>query len=51
MKKCDTDNLTQKHLLCKQFVAWSCNGTAPLSDYINNPVYQGLIDEDACPQR
>ena len=32
----------------KQFVAWSCNGcsTAPLTDYINNPVYQELIDED-----
>ena len=25
-----------------QFVAWACNGcsTAPLPDYINNPVYQ-----------
>ena len=46
-KKYDTDNLTQKHLLFKQFVAWTCNGcrTAPLSDYINNPVYQELIDE------
>ena len=32
----------------KQFVAWICNGcsTAPLTDYINNPVYQELIDED-----
>ena len=48
-KKNDTDNLTQKHLLYKKFVAWSCNGcsTAPLSDYTNNPVYQELIDEDA----
>ena len=31
-----------------QFVAWSCNGCslAPLTDYINNPIYQGLVDED-----
>ena len=44
----DVDNFSEKHLLCKQFVAWSCNGcsTAPLTDYINNPVYQELIDED-----
>ena len=41
------DNATQKHLLYKQFVAWSCNGcsTAPLTDYIHNPVYQELIEE------
>ena len=47
-KKYDTNNLTQKYLLYKQFVAWSCNGcsTAPLSDYINNPVYQKLIDKE-----
>ena len=34
------DNLTQKHLLYKQFVAWSCNGSsvAPLTDYINNSI-------------
>ena len=39
------DNLAQKHLLCKQFVAWSCNScsTTPLTDYINNPAYQELI--------
>ena len=45
-KKYDTDNLTQKHLLYQQFVAWSCNGCSnlPWSDYINNPVYQELID-------
>ena len=49
-KKYDIDNLTQKHLLYRQFVAWSCNrcSTAPLTDYINNPIYQELIDEDAC---
>ena len=35
-------------MLYKRFVARSYNGciTAPLSDYINNPVYQELIDED-----
>ena len=35
-------------MLYKQFVARSYNGciTAPFSDYINNPVYQELIDED-----
>ena len=37
-KKYDIDNLTQKHLLFKQLVAWSCTGSsvAPLTDYINN---------------
>ena len=42
------DNLTQKHLLYKQFVAWACDGcsVAPLTDYINNPIYQELVDED-----
>ena len=47
-KKNDINNLTQKHLLCKQFVAWSCNGSSvcPLSDYMHNPVYQELISED-----
>ena len=46
-KKSNMDNLTQKHFLYKRFVAWTCNGcsTAPLTDYINNPVYQELIDE------
>ena len=35
-------------MLYKQFVAWSCNGcsTAPLTDYINNAVYQELIDKN-----
>ena len=42
------DNLTQKHLLYKQFVAWNCNGSsvAPLTDYMNNPIFQELPDED-----
>ena len=47
-KKYSINNLTQKHLLYKQFVAWSCNGSsiALLTDYINNPMYQELIDEE-----
>ena len=46
-KKYDIDNLTQRHLLYKQFVAWRCNGSsvAPLSDYMNKP-FQELISED-----
>ena len=46
--KYDTDNLTQKHLLYKQVAAWACNAcsTAPLSGYINNPVYKKFIDEN-----
>ena len=47
-KKYDIGNLTQKLLLFKQFVVWSCNrsSVAPLTGYINNPVYQELIDVD-----
>ena len=47
-KKCDTNNLTHKHLLYKQFVVWSYNGScvASLSYYMHNPVYQELISED-----
>ena len=47
-KKYDVDNLTQRHLLYKQFVAWNCNGSsvAPLTDYMNNPIFQELPDED-----
>ena len=47
-KKYDIDNLTQRHLLYKQFVACNCNGSsvAPLTDYINNPIFQELPDED-----
>ena len=41
------DNATREHLLYKQFVAWSCGGcsVAPLTNYIHNPVYQELIEE------
>ena len=47
-KKYDVDNLTQRHLLWKQFVAWNCNGSsiATLVDYINNPIFQELSHED-----
>ena len=47
-KKYDVDNLTQRHLLYKQFVAWNCNGSsvAPLTEYMNNPIFQELPDED-----
>ena len=47
-KKYDMDDLMQKYLLYKQFAAWCCNGcsTVPLRDYINNLIYQELIDED-----
>ena len=47
-KKFDIDSLTQNHLLYKQSVAWSCNGSsvAPLTDYMNNKIYQGLVEKD-----
>ena len=47
-KKYSIDNLTQKHLLYKQFVAWNCNGSsvAPLVDYMDNPIYRELPDGD-----
>ena len=41
--------MTQWHLLWKQFVAWNCNGSTvrALVDYINNPIFQELPDENA----
>ena len=47
-KKYSIDNLTQKHLLYKQFVAWHCNGSsvAPLTDYMDNPIFRELPNED-----
>ena len=35
-------------MLYKQFATWSCNGSgiAPVTDYINNPIYQELIDKE-----
>ena len=40
-------NLAQKHLFYKQIVVRACNGccTAPLTDYINNRIYQESIDQ------
>ena len=45
--KLDTSNDTQNHSLWMQHVAWHCNGysSAPVSDYINNPVFQELLHE------
>ena len=47
-KRYNIDNLTQKHLLYKQFVAWNCNGSsvAPLTDYMDNPIFRELPDEE-----
>ena len=47
-KEYDVDNLTQRHLLYKQFVAWNSNSSivAPLTDYMNNPIFQELPDKD-----
>ena len=47
MMKFDISNYTQKYLLWKQYVARHCNGytAAPISDYINNPVFQELLLE------
>ena len=49
-KKYSTDNLTQKHLLYKQFLAWNCDGceccvvvtasVVSISDYMDNPTFQ-----------
>ena len=35
-------------MVYKKFVVWSCDGSsvAPLTDYMNNPICQELIDED-----
>ena len=47
-KKYSIDNLTQKHLLYKQFVAWNCNGSsvAQLTEYMGNPIFRELPDEE-----
>ena len=47
-KRYNIDHLTQKHLLYKQFVAWNCNGSsiAPLTDYMDNPIFRELPDEE-----
>ena len=45
--KLDTSNNTQKHMLWKQYVVWHCDrySAAPISGYINNPVFQELFLE------
>ena len=47
-KKDDTGNLTQQHLLYKQFLVWSCNGSSvePVSDYVDNPIFQKHQDRE-----
>ena len=47
-KKYSIDNLTQKYLLYKQFVAWKCSGSsvAPLTEYMDNPIFRELPDEE-----
>ena len=47
-KKIQYRNLTQRHLLYRQLLAWSCNGSsvAPISNYIDNPIFQELPDEE-----
>ena len=41
-KNYSINNLTQKHLRYKQFVAWNCNGlsVAPLTKYMDNTIFQ-----------
>ena len=48
-KKNSIDNLTQKHFLYKQFVAWNCNGSivVPLTEYMDNHIFQELPDEES----
>ena len=53
-KKYDTDNLTQQHLLYKQFLAWSCNGSsvAPVSNFVDNPNFKSFqTKKDTLVQR
>ena len=47
-KNYSINNLTQKHLWYKQFVAWNCNGLsfAPLTKYMDNPIFQKFPDEE-----
>ena len=47
-KKYIIDNLTQKHSLYKQFLAWNCNGSSVvrLTDYVDNPIFRELPDEE-----
>ena len=44
-KNYSIDNLTQKHLLYKQFVAWNCYGSsvAPLTEYMDNLFFKNCL--------
>ena len=44
----DFEREDDKHLLYKMFVAHSCNGcgSAPLTQYKNNNIYQEIIEEE-----
>ena len=47
--KYDINSDTRKQLLWKQYVVWHCNSytTAPIFEYINNPVFQEpLLEND-----
>ena len=49
MKKDMTSTTTLRNIFClNNLFAWSCNGcsTAPLTDCINNPIYQELPTEN-----
>ena len=48
--KFNTTNDAQKHMLLKQFVAWYCEvySTAPVSAYINYPIFQKLPLKTDC---
>ena len=46
--KFEINNDTQEYLLRKQYIAWHCSGYTipPVSDYINNLVFQELLPEN-----
>ena len=48
MLKYDTTSDLHKNLLYEQFLAWHTDecSTAPLTDFMNNPVAQELIDKE-----
>ena len=45
-KRYNIDNLTQKHLLYKQFAICNGSSVAPLTDYMDNPIFRELPDEE-----
>ena len=48
--KFNTSNDAQRHMLCKQYVAWHCGGcsAAPISNYVNNPAFKELLLKSNC---